>query len=94
MSSYTSDYPSVDFDPAYKKFFEQFYATSDTADAHEKYITNFTKDATLIMASKKVVGSDRMCLYFSPDLNIVANRSSRNSGSAKGHVGKGREPRT
>lgn len=59
MSTYTSEYPPVDFDPAYKKFFEDFYATSDTPDAHDKYIKHFTKDATLIMASKKAVGSDR-----------------------------------
>lgn len=60
MSAYASEYPSVEFDAAYKKFFEEFYATSDTPDAHEKYIENFTKDATLIMASKKVKGSDGM----------------------------------
>lgn len=60
MSTYASEYPSVEFDAAYKKFFEQFYATSDTPEAHEKYIENFTSDATLIMASKKVKGSDGM----------------------------------
>ena len=60
MSAYASEYPSVEFDAAYKRFFEEFYATSDTPDAHEKYIENFTKDATLIMASKKVKGSDGM----------------------------------
>lgn len=60
MSAYASEYPSVEFDAAYKKFFEQFYATSDTPEAHEKYIENFTGDATLIMASKKVKGSDGM----------------------------------
>lgn len=58
MSAYTSEYPPVDFDEAYKKFFEEFYATSDTPDAHEKYAENFTKDATLVMASKKAHGSD------------------------------------
>ncbi|KAJ4993638.1 fungal specific transcription factor [Stagonosporopsis vannaccii] len=60
MSAYASEYPPVDFDAAYKKFFEEFYATSDTPDAHEKYIENFTKDATLIMASKKANGSDEI----------------------------------
>lgn len=58
MSAYASEYPSVEFDAAYKEFFEDFYATSDTPDAHEKYIENFTKDAVLIMASKKATGSD------------------------------------
>lgn len=58
MTPYASDYPSIPFDPAYKKFFEDFYATSDTPDAHEKYVDFFTKDATLIMASKKAEGSE------------------------------------
>ena len=58
MSTYTSSYPSIDFDPEYKKFFEDFYATSDTPDAHEKYITYFTQNATLVMASKTAKGSD------------------------------------
>lgn len=59
MSAYASEYPSsVDFDPAYKKFFKDFYALSDTPTAHDDYVKNFTNDATLIMASKKVVGQD------------------------------------
>lgn len=58
MSAYASEYPSVKIDSSYKEFFEQFYATSDTPDAHEKYVENFTDDAILIMASKKVKGSD------------------------------------
>ena len=58
MSVYASEYPDLAFDPAYKKFFEDFYATSDTPDAHDKYVTNFTKDATLIMASKRAKGTD------------------------------------
>lgn len=60
MSAYASEYPSTDFDAAYKKFFEDFYATSDTPDVHEKYTENFTNDATLIMASRKAKGSDGM----------------------------------
>ncbi|EDU39692.1 hypothetical protein TUN199_04044 [Pyrenophora tritici-repentis] len=59
MTSYASQYPpSIDFDPAYKKFFESFYAASDTpgAQAHDEYTKYFTEDATLIMASKKVAG--------------------------------------
>jgi hypothetical protein len=58
MSTYTAQYPAVEFDPAYKKFFEEFYATSDTPNAHEDYVQYFTRDATLIMASKKVVGPE------------------------------------
>ena len=69
MSAYASEYPSVDFDAAYKKFFEDFYATSDTPDAHEKYIENFTQDATLIMASKKAQGSDGMLCGIYPILD-------------------------
>ncbi|KAF1958281.1 hypothetical protein CC80DRAFT_490887 [Byssothecium circinans] len=61
MASYTSEYPSsVTFDPAYQKFFENFYAVSDTPDAHEKYVDSFSKDATLIMASKRAKGSEEI----------------------------------
>lgn len=58
MSSYTSEYPSVPFDPAFKKFFEDFYAISDDPNAHDTYVQQFTKDATLIMASKTGQGSE------------------------------------
>ncbi|KAB2571806.1 putative fungal specific transcription protein [Lasiodiplodia theobromae] len=55
--SYASEYPAgIDFDPAYKQFFEDFYAASDIPGQHEKYADNFTDDATLIMASKTVKG--------------------------------------
>lgn len=57
---YASEYPPLDLDPDFKKFFEEFYKASDTPDAHEKYTTFFTKDATLIMASRKVQGIDGM----------------------------------
>jgi len=57
MTSYASEYPPIPFDAAYKKFFGEFYATSDTPDAHEKYVEQFTSDATLIMATKKAKGS-------------------------------------
>ncbi|CAI6333829.1 unnamed protein product [Periconia digitata] len=60
-SEYASEYPAnVSFDPAFKKFFEDFYAVSDTPDAHERYVTFFMPDATLVMASKKAVGSDEI----------------------------------
>ncbi|KAL1639101.1 hypothetical protein SLS58_008303 [Diplodia intermedia] len=59
--SYASEYPAgIDFDPAYKQFFEDFYATSDTPGAHDKYADNFTDDATLIMASKTAKGRDEI----------------------------------
>lgn len=60
MSSYTSQYPGVEVDPAIKQYFETFYQTSDTPDAHEKYADSFTKDAKLIMASKTCQGYDGM----------------------------------
>ncbi|KAK7184972.1 hypothetical protein DPSP01_002800 [Paraphaeosphaeria sporulosa] len=60
MSSYTSEYPSIPFEPAFKKFFEDFYATSDNPDAHDAYVQFFTKDAALIMASKKAQGSEEI----------------------------------
>ncbi|KAF2183212.1 hypothetical protein K469DRAFT_711185 [Zopfia rhizophila CBS 207.26] len=61
MCSYASEYPSsIPFDPAYKKFFEGFYATSDTPDAHEKYVDFFTEDATIIMASTRRKGRDEI----------------------------------
>ncbi|KAI4806208.1 hypothetical protein E4T45_10914, partial [Aureobasidium sp. EXF-8846] len=57
MSSYVSEYPAgSDFDSDYKTFFEKFYETSDTPGAHERYSKQFTQDATLIMASRKVQG--------------------------------------
>jgi len=57
-SQYTSDYPSsTEIYPAYKTFFEEFYQISDTPDAHEKYADQFTPNATLIMASKRVQGT-------------------------------------
>lgn len=60
MSQYTSQYPDVPVDPAIKKYFEEFYNTSDTPGADEKYANSFTEDATLIMASKTVKGRPGM----------------------------------
>jgi hypothetical protein len=57
MTSYASSYPSISFDPAYKQFFENFYAISDDPKAHEQYAEQFTQDATLVMASKRVKGT-------------------------------------
>lgn len=98
MSSYKSDYPSVDFDPAYKAFFEQFYQISDTPDAHEIYAEQFSKSARLVMASRTVngragtyvlrVSSCRVMLAHScrQRTNIFPDRDSRPS---KGYVGEG-----
>ncbi|KAI4729043.1 hypothetical protein E4T49_03235 [Aureobasidium sp. EXF-10728] len=55
------EYPAGDkFDLEYKTFFEKFYETSDTPTAHEEYSKQFTQNATLIMASKKVQGREEI----------------------------------
>ncbi|KAH7392044.1 hypothetical protein DE146DRAFT_128983 [Phaeosphaeria sp. MPI-PUGE-AT-0046c] len=59
MSNYISE-TQLDLDPDFKSFFQDFYATSDTPDAHEHYVKYFTKDATLMMASRKAQGSDEI----------------------------------
>ncbi|KAB8343187.1 hypothetical protein FH972_022777 [Carpinus fangiana] len=57
--SYASDYPQgIQVDPEFKAFFEDFYKISDTPEAHEKYSQQFTSDATLVMASKTVKGTE------------------------------------
>ncbi|KAK7615119.1 hypothetical protein BKA81DRAFT_353612 [Phyllosticta paracitricarpa] len=59
--SYASEYPpGLQFDPDFKKFFEDFYAVSDTPDVHDEYVKNFTDGATLIMASRKAVGKEEI----------------------------------
>jgi hypothetical protein len=59
--SYKSEYPpGVQVDDGIKEYFEEFYQTSDTPDAHEKYADSFTKDATVVIGSKKGVGRDGM----------------------------------
>jgi len=55
--SYKSEYPAgVEIDAGIKTFFEEFYKLSDTPEAHEQYANSFTKDATVVMGIKKVVG--------------------------------------
>jgi hypothetical protein len=57
--SYKSEYPpGVQVDDGIKAFFEEFYTTSDTPDAHDRYADSFTQDATLVVASKKGVGRE------------------------------------
>jgi hypothetical protein len=87
MSSYASEYPAGnDFDSDYKTFFEKFYETSDTPGAHEKYSKQFTQDATLIMASRKVQGRQGVytlqSFFDSPVSDIFRNLdyASRNVG--------------
>ncbi|BCR84109.1 uncharacterized protein ACHE_11511A [Aspergillus chevalieri] len=41
-------------------FLSAFYQTSDTESAHDRYVSSFTDDATLIMGSKKAVGRDEI----------------------------------
>jgi hypothetical protein len=60
MSSYASIYPDLPVDPAIKQFYEDFYKTSDTPDAHEKYPEYFTDDATFTIASKTAKGKSGM----------------------------------
>lgn len=90
MKLYTSEYPSVPFDPAFKRFFEDFYAISDNVDAHSEYVDSFTKDATLIMASKKAQGSEgtvqavysRLCLIdalYASNARLTTHSSYRNT---------------
>ncbi|TKA70184.1 hypothetical protein B0A49_02719 [Cryomyces minteri] len=78
MSSYTFDLPSgVQFDAALKEFFEEFYAISDTPDAHEKYAQSFTKDAKVIMASKHVHGYDEILALRQGMWEKVASRKHK-----------------
>jgi hypothetical protein len=57
--SYKPEYPpGVQVDDGIKAFFEEFYETSDTPNAHDRYADLFTRDATLVMASKKGVGRE------------------------------------
>lgn len=73
--SYKSEYPAgVELDDGIKAFFEEFYKTSDTPDVHEKYADSFTKDATLIMASKKGVGREEILEIRKGMWAVVASR--------------------
>ena len=59
MSQYRPSIPSDSLvKPEIARFFEDFYQISDTADAHEQYADQFTKDARLIMGSKETSGRD------------------------------------
>ena len=54
--SYAANFPSFQFDPAIKTFYESFYAASDKPDVIESYADFFTPDASLTMASRSVTG--------------------------------------
>jgi hypothetical protein len=57
--SYKSQYPDdTTVEPAIVKFFQNFYAVSDTPDALDEYLDLFEKDATFILASKTSSGHD------------------------------------
>lgn len=56
MTSYASEYPDLSVDPGIREYYETFYKTSDTPEAHEKYAESFTEDATLTIASKTAKG--------------------------------------
>lgn len=59
MSQYAAAVPqNAVVRPEIKRYFESFYAISDTPDAHEKYSQQFTKNAKLIMASNEANGRD------------------------------------
>ncbi|KAH3947661.1 hypothetical protein HBI56_186760 [Parastagonospora nodorum] len=75
MSQYHFETPKLDLDPNFKTFFQDFYATSDTPDAHEHYAKYFTDDATLIMASKKVEGHDEILALRKSMWEKVSSRS-------------------
>lgn len=64
MSQYKAQSPDTGIDPAVAQYYEAFYKISDTPDAHAEYSQQFTKDATLIMASKKVQGTEGMLFVF------------------------------
>ncbi|QIW95471.1 hypothetical protein AMS68_000989 [Peltaster fructicola] len=57
MSQYAASVPADgSVSPAIQKFFESFYRTSDTGEAHEAYAEHFTKDGTLVMIADEVKG--------------------------------------
>ncbi|GAB7365479.1 hypothetical protein MBLNU230_g6552t1 [Neophaeotheca triangularis] len=61
MSQYQATLPSDNsVKPEIAKYFETFYKISDTPDAHDLYTEQFTKDATLIMATSVSKGSDEI----------------------------------
>ncbi|CAL3964799.1 hypothetical protein PZA11_002276 [Diplocarpon coronariae] len=59
--TYTSAYPpGIQVEAGIKTFFEEFYRTSDTPDAHDRYADFFAPQATLMLANKKGVGREEI----------------------------------
>ncbi|CZT50489.1 uncharacterized protein RSE6_11486 [Rhynchosporium secalis] len=52
--------PGTNLDEGIRAFFETFYKTSDTPDAHDAYADSFTEDADFVMASKKGRGREEI----------------------------------
>ncbi|PWY70658.1 hypothetical protein BO83DRAFT_447413 [Aspergillus eucalypticola CBS 122712] len=52
------DYPLIPFDPAYKRFLNEFYLRMDSPNEHEKYSQCFTPDATVIMGEREARGRE------------------------------------
>ncbi|OJZ87754.1 hypothetical protein ASPFODRAFT_715705 [Aspergillus luchuensis CBS 106.47] len=51
------DYPLIPFDPAYKRFLNEFYLRMNE---HEKYSQCFTPDATVIMGEREACGREEI----------------------------------
>ncbi|KAL1839130.1 hypothetical protein VTK73DRAFT_4124 [Phialemonium thermophilum] len=80
--SYKSQYPrDVAVEPSIVQFFENFYAVSDTPDAHDVYVDQFTDDATFILASKVSRGRDgrSLSVFFCPNILKVITSVSTDS---------------
>ncbi|KAL2074786.1 hypothetical protein VTL71DRAFT_8565 [Oculimacula yallundae] len=52
--------PGINLDDGIRAFFETFYKTSDTPDAHDAYADSFTEDADFVMASKRARGREEI----------------------------------
>ncbi|MCJ1369412.1 hypothetical protein MMC20_000623 [Loxospora ochrophaea] len=70
----SSPQSSPDSQPV-QAFFTEFYKTSDTPDAHEKYADAFTEDATFILASKTAKGRAEILALRKAMWEHIAGRS-------------------
>lgn len=69
-NSYEFELPSgVPVDEGIIQFFKTFYKTSDTPTIHEEYVTSFTENAIMIMASRRSEGRDGMFTITSAFIN-------------------------
>ncbi|KAE9379649.1 hypothetical protein N431DRAFT_541122 [Stipitochalara longipes BDJ] len=77
-SSYKSKFPpNTLVDGGIAEYFENFYKTPDTPDAHEKYVESFTRSAIMIMASKISEGYDEILALRKGMWNAVSSRQHR-----------------